>query len=300
MQAVKAELKLIMAMLIFGSIGIFVKAINLPSVEIVLLRTIIGSIFLAIIFLFTGQTMNIKAIIGNLPILIIVGIFLGGNWVFLFKAYNHTTVSIATLLYYSAPIMVFLLSPIIFKEKLTSHKIIGAIITIIGMVVINGINSDGQGLSLGIIYGLLSALFYGLVMITNKFIKNLSGLESSFIQLLIAAIIMIIYTLSTSESALQIPSGYDLIWVVILGVVHTGIACYLYFSSMQELPSQTIAIMSYIDPASALIFSAIFLGERLSMIQILGALMILGGTAYNQLYEGRTQTKDVNKLKESL
>lgn len=281
----KAEVKLILAMLIFGSIGIFVKHINLPSLDIVVLRTLIGSAFLGLVFFFTNQSIESKVILKNLPLLICAGLVLGGNWVFLFEAYRYTSVSIATLLYYTAPVVVFLLSPLIFKEKMTLYKTLGIIITVVGMLIINSGGVNGKGGNLGMLYGLISALLYGLIMIINKLIKDLSGLESTFIQLLIAGVIMLSYALILAKGPLQLPRGLDLILVTIVGVVHTGLACYLYFSSMKELAGQTIAIMSYIDPASALIFSAIFLQERLSIYQIIGAFMILGGTAFSQKME---------------
>lgn len=295
MKKIKAEFKIIIAMLIFGSIGIFVKLINLPSVEIVLLRTVIGSTFIGSILLFTKQALDFKAIKQNLKVLLIAGVVLGGNWVFLFEAYQYSSVGIATLIHYSAPALVFILSPIVLKEKLTSQKVIGIMATIIGMLIINGINGSGQGISLGIIYGIISASLYACIMILNKFIEDLSGLETTFIQLFIAGIVMAVYTFVTMRSSFIIPRGSDLIMVVIVGVVHTGIACYLYFSSMRELPGQTIAIMSYIDPASTLIFSAIFLQERLTLFQVFGALLILGGTAFSQLYKQSSAKQETSK-----
>lgn len=295
MKKIKAEFKIIIAMLIFGSIGIFVKLINLPSVEIVLLRTVIGSTFIGSILLFTKQALDFKAIKQNLKVLLIAGVVLGGNWMFLFEAYQYSSVGIATLIHYSAPALVFILSPIVLKEKLTSQKVIGIMATIIGMLIINGINGSGQGISLGIIYGIISASLYACIMILNKFIEDLSGLETTFIQLFIAGIVMAVYTFVTMRSSFIIPRGSDLIMVVIVGVVHTGIACYLYFSSMRELPGQTIAIMSYIDPASTLIFSAIFLQERLTLFQVFGALLILGGTAFSQLYKQSSAKQETSK-----
>lgn len=295
MKKIKAEFKIIIAMLIFGSIGIFVKLINLPSVEVVLLRTVIGSTFIGSILLFTKQALDFKAIKQNLKVLLIAGVVLGGNWMFLFEAYQYSSVGIATLIHYSAPALVFILSPIVLKEKLTSQKVIGIMATIIGMLIINGINGSGQGISLGIIYGIISASLYACIMILNKFIEDLSGLETTFIQLFIAGIVMAVYTFVTMRSSFIIPRGSDLIMVVIVGVVHTGIACYLYFSSMRELPGQTIAIMSYIDPASTLIFSAIFLQERLTLFQVFGALLILGGTAFSQLYKQSSAKQETSK-----
>ncbi|MHC1746823.1 MAG: DMT family transporter [Cellulosilyticaceae bacterium] len=283
------EIKLVIAMLIFGSIGIFVKNIELPSTVIVLWRTIIGCIFLAGVLLVKREPMDRNGILKNIPQLVVAGIVLGGGWAFLFEAYRYATVSTATLLYYCAPIVVFLLSPFIFKEKISFSQVIGITGAIIGMLIINGTGIKDAASVLGVIYSLIAALLYATLMITNKFIKDLSGLESTFIQLLIASVVMGIYVLMTTGSLWHIPSSDDLMLVLILGIIHTGVACYLYFSSMQKLQGQTISVMSYIDPSSALIFSAIFLDERLSLLQIIGGLLILGGTAFSQLFKFNKQ-----------
>lgn len=285
----KSQLKFIIAMLIFGSIGLFVKAINLPSDVIVLMRTIVGSIFIALVMLIGKQRVNKKGIISNLPVLILSGLVLGGNWAFLFEAYKYTTVSAATLIYYCAPIIVFLLSPIIFKEKLTVGKIVGVIMAIIGMAIVNGIGIGGSNPSLGLICGIVSAVFYATLMIVNKFIKDLSGLEITLSQLIVAAIVMLTYVLIVNKGMFSFGSSKEIALLVTVGIVHTGIACYLYFSSMQSLPSQSIAMLSYIDPVSALLFSGVFLGERLSVLQLLGAILILGGTAFSQIYKRKNK-----------
>lgn len=286
----KPELNLLVAMLIFGSIGIFVKNINLPSTAIVLWRTIIGSTFLALVFLLTKQPINLQGIKDNLALLIAAGIVLGGGWALLFEAFRLTTVSIAILLHYCAPVVVFILSPILFQEKMTVHKVIGIIAAILGMVIINATGVGGTGFSSGVVCALASAVLHASLMILNKFLKGLSGLESTFFQLIIAMLVMAIYTGITTGRVLHIPTGHDVILVGTVGILHTGIACYIYFSSMQKLPGQTIAIMSYIDPASTLIFSAIFLQERLTILQIVGALLILGGTAFSQLSKVHRQS----------
>ncbi len=291
----KSEFKFIISMLIFGSIGLFVKAINMPSSVIVLMRAIIGSLFLILVIITRKQFINRKKILNNLPVLMLSGFVLGAGWVFLFEAYRYTTVSGATLLYYCAPIIVFLLSPILFKESLTWSKIVGIVVAIIGMLIVNGLGIGGSNPYLGLICGVLSALFYATLMILNKFIKNLSGLESTLVQLMIASFVMTVYVLLRHENKWSFNSGMEMFLLITVGILHTGVACYLYFSSIQKLPGQTIAVLSYIDPVSALFFSALFLGERLSLLQILGAFLVLGGTAFSQFYinQGRAQNQQV-------
>ena len=276
------KVKFILAMLIFGSIGIFIKNIQLPSQAIVQWRTIIGSIFLLFIFIGKGKKIDIESIKKNIIPLIIAGIVLGANWAFMFQAFQYTSVGVVTLLYYSAPIIVFFLSPIIFKEKIRLRQLLGITAAIIGMLIINSVSKIENGLSLGIVYGLVSALFYAALMISNKFIRDVDGISNTFIQLFVAMIVMTSYIFITTKRLIYIPEGQDILLIAIVGIVHTGIAFYMYISSMQELKGQNISILSYIDPSSALIFAFVFLGEKLTPSQILGAVLILGGTLFSQ------------------
>jgi len=277
-----SKIKFIIAMLIFGSIGIFVRNIHLPSPAIVQWRTIIGSIFLFCIFLVRKKGIDRQGIRKNLIPLILAGIVLGGGWAFLFEAYGHTSVGIATMAYYCAPIAVFVLSPIIFREKVISKQVVGMVAAILGMIVVNVSGAEGEVFSIGVLYGLIAALFYAALMITNKFVRGISAMESTWVPLMVAAIVMSTYVFFTTGQMIHLPKGNDIWLVLVLGVVHTGIAYHLYFSAIQELSGQSISILSYIDPASALLFALIFLGEKLSLYQLLGALLIFGGTIYSQ------------------
>ena len=280
-----AKIKLIAAMLIFGSIGLFVKNIDLPSSMIALVRGIIGSIFLFTASYITRQKTSWKAIKPNLIPLIISGAAIGVNWIFLFQAYKYTTVSKATLCYYFAPVIVMFLSPFILKEKLNAVKIMCIIGAMAGMFLIVGAGNSAaeNNQLLGIIYGLAAAALYASVIITNKFIKNLSGMESGMVQLTAAAVVLVPYVLVTEKVSLAQLDFKSVVLLLAVGIIHTGIAYLLYFSAILKLKGQTIAIYSYIDPISAIVMSSIFLGERMTLIQVLGGILILGTTFINEL-----------------
>jgi len=280
-----SKAKFIMAMLIFASIGIFVKNIDLPSPIIVQWRTIIGSIFLFLLFIIRKKKIDIQGIKNNLIPLIIAGLVLGGGWAFLFEAYHHTSVGMATMAYYCAPIGVFILSPIIFREKVSSRQVIGMVAAILGMLVVNVLGTKGEVFSIGVVYGLIAALFYAILMITNKFVRGISPVESTWVPLIVAGIVMSTYVFFTTGKIIHLPHASELWLVLILGVVHTGIAYHLYFSAIHQLTGQSISILSYIDPGSALLFALVFLGERLSLYQLLGAVLIFGGTIFSQTGE---------------
>ncbi|MEY7999860.1 DMT family transporter [Clostridium sp. Mt-5] len=276
-----AKLNIIISMLIFGSIGVFVKNINLPSAELAFFRASIGSLFLICVCFIKSEKISFRSIKANLLLLIMSGMALGLNWIFLFQAYKYTTIPNATLSYYFAPIFVILLSPLFLKEKLTIAKISCVIIAMAGLFLIlnTGANTTGSYNHLkGIIYGLLGAVLYASVILMNKFIKNLSGFETTLIQLIMAAMVLllsIIYKNNLNTAAISHKAWF---FIFIVGIIHTGIAYLLYFTSVKELSGQSIAILSYIDPISAVFISSIFLGETMTLIQIAGGILILGST----------------------
>ena len=270
----------IIAMLIFGSIGIFVQAIPLRSSEIVAARTILGSLFLYMVLVLKRRKPDWAPVKKHLGMLIISGIVMGSNWMFLFLAYQYTSVSVATLLYYGAPVLVLFLSPFLFGEKLTRSKFTGILAAVIGMVLVNGTQTGGVDPRRGMIYGLLAAVFYAALILLNKRITDVPAVEKTLVQMLAAAVVMSTYAALTHNGSWYLPGGTGFLALLTIGFVHTGIAYLLYISSMSELSSQTIALSSYIDPASALLFSAVFLHEELTAVQLLGAAFILGGSAF--------------------
>lgn len=277
----RSEVKNITAMLIFGTIGIFVRNIDLSSKETALSRGIIGSLFLIVVLICSKEKISFQGIKKNILILFLSGIGIGLNWIFLFQAYKYTTVSTATLSYYSAPVIVTILSPIILKERLSLIKFLCVIGAMTGMIFIAG-NSESSGAvynhTLGIIYGVSAAVFYASVIIMNKFIKGLGGLETTVTQLILASIVLVPYVIMTGGFDFSRMTKISYTSLIILGVIHTGFAYFLYFSSLKELKGQTIAVLSYIDPISAVIISSLFLGEKMTFLQIVGGILILGST----------------------
>ncbi len=278
-----------MTMLIFGSIGVFVKKIELSSSEIAFLRGVIGSLFLLIASFLVKHKPSYKALKENALLLLLSGAAIGLNWIFLFESYRYTTISNATISYYFAPIFVMILAPWVLKEKLTSVKIICIVTAMIGLfLIVNpgpGGTSGSQNHTLGIFYGLLAAAFYASIILMNKFIKNLSGFEITLVQLMAAALVLFPYLLWQGNLNFAGLTSTSIIIILVIGIVHTGLAYFLYFTSIQELKGQTIAILSYIDPISAVIIAAIFLNEGMTWIQIIGGVLVLGSTFLSEKLE---------------
>lgn len=291
------KFKLVTAMLIFGSIGVFVKKINLTSSEIAFLRGVIGSVFLICARFFVRQKPSFKAIKKNSLLLVLSGGAIGLNWIFLFESYKYTTISNATLCYYFAPIFVMILAPFVLKEKLTPLKV-GCILTaMIGLFLIVNMGGDtargSYNHTVGILFGLAAAVLYASVILMNKFIKNLSGYETTLVQLIVAALVLLPYILMKEHLSFSDLNSTSLLFILILGIIHTGIAYFLYFTAVKELKGQTIAVLSYIDPISAVIIAAIFLGESMGFVQMFGGVLILSSTFLSEILEAKGQKEAI-------
>jgi RarD protein len=293
----QGKLKMIIAMLIFGSIGVFVRNINLPSSEIALLRGVIGSIFLICASFFVKQRFSFQSIKENSILLILSGAAIGFNWIFLFQSYQYTTISNATLSYYFAPLFVMILAPVVLKEKLTIVKVGCMITAMVGLFLVvnieNGTSTMMYHHIVGILYGLLAAVFYASIILMNKFIKNLSGYETTLVQLMVGVLVLFPYVLSKDHLNFSGLNSHTIVFMLILGIIHTGVAYFLYFTAFKDLKGQTIAVLSYIDPISAVIIAAIVLSEGMSFIQIIGGILILGSTFLSE----KLERKELNNRK---
>ena len=284
----KYKFGLIFSMLIFGTIGILRRNIGLSSGALAMVRGYIGGACLIIYMLLRGVRPDVGALKRNIWKLLVSGAFIGLNWMLLFEAYNHTSVATATLCYYMAPVMVMLLSPVVLKERLTKRQLICAFAAVAGMVPVSGILSvDGFAASeiKGVLLGLGAAALYGCVILMNKRITSVGAMDRTVVQLFAAAAVVTPYVFAAEGFALSDIAGRDLIFVLIAGVIHTGAAYAMYFGSMTRLPARTVALVSYIDPVSAVILSAAVLGETMSPIGWAGAAVVLGAMAVSELPE---------------
>jgi len=282
-ESAKSKLMFLLAMFIFGSIGIFRRYIPLPSGMIAMCRGFIGVVFLLIVMLVIGRKISKDAIRQNLVILCISGALIGFNWILLFEAYNYTTVATATLCYYMAPVFVILMSPIVLQEKLTVKKLICALVALVGMVFVSGFFEVGiSNVSelTGVFFGLGAGLLYGIIMLLNKKLHDIEGYDKSLVQLFMAAAVLVPYVLMVEGDAVAAVTWTPLIVVMtlVVGIIHTGFAYTIYFGAMGGLKAQTIALYSYLDPIIAVILSAVLLSENLSLAGWIGAGMILGAT----------------------
>lgn len=286
----KSLIFFIASMVIFGTNGLIVANISLGSAEIVLMRTFLGSLFLLAIVL-VKRSFSFADLKADLVPATIGGAALGLNWVLLFSAYRSAGVGLSTLTYYCGPIIVLALSPVLFKEKLTWNKLLAIAAVAVGMFCITGDIEPGSDVQTGILFGGGAALLYASLIVANKRVKRLSGLNCAMYELIVAFFVVLIYLIASNAKLPVIPAAEDIIWVLVIGLVNTGLAYYLYFSSLQKLPGQTVALVCYIDPLTALLVSGAFLGEKLLAVQIAGAVLILGGACLGELKFKKTENK---------
>lgn len=275
----------ISSMLIFGTIGIFRRYIPLPSAFLAFSRGILGGLFLMAFLKLKRRKPEERLPVRTALWLAVSGAVMGVNWILLFEAYNYTTVAVATLCYYMQPTIVVLLSPVLFKERLTLRKGACAAVAVIGMVLVSGVIGGGPqaGDPRGVLFGLGAAVCYAVVVIMNKKITGVEAFQKTKVQLMSAGIVMIPYLLLTGGFSVDGVSALTVILLLAVGIVHTGVAYVLYFGSLEGLKAQSAAIFSYIDPVAALFFSALFLREPLSLPGIAGAVMIIGSAVVSEI-----------------
>lgn len=280
-----ARLMLSISMIIFGTIGLLSRNIDVSSGELALYRAVLASVLLIVYLLIKKQKIHLKEIKKELIFLLLSGMAMGINWILLFEAYKYTTISAATLSYYFAPVLVTVICPFLFREKLTKIQIICFIMSTIGLVLITGIGNVGESGTdlIGILFGLGAAAFYATVILLNKFIKKVEGIHRTLLQFLAAILILVPYVMCTGGCSLGKLDGKGWICLLIIGLVHTGVTYCMYFSALKELKGQEAAILSYIDPLVAVLISVLVLGEPMSGWQIVGGVCILGFTLWNEL-----------------
>ncbi|MEA0554568.1 DMT family transporter [Lysinibacillus irui] len=278
------KLAFVLSMVIFGAVGVFARYIPLASSEIAFWMSGIGACFLLVIFIYKKESFARSAIVLNKWPLLISSVALCGNWIFLFQAYKETTIANAALSYYFAPVLVICLSPIILKEKLVARKIVYVGVALIGLfLIVQSQNVENSGHLIGIVYGLIAACFYTVLTFTNKNIRGLKEPHNTIIQLCLAAFFLSLYIVGTTGFQVMQINFASILLLIVLGIVHAGIGFYLFFLGMSQLKGQSIAILSYIDPLTSLVISTMIIGEKMTLLQLIGAILLLGSTLQSEI-----------------
>lgn len=289
----KYKIELVLSMLIFGSIGIFVKECGLPSGLLASARGVFGALALLLIGLTAKKKNSFTNIKDNIKILLPAGIAIGFNWILLFEAYRFTSVAVATVCYYLAPVFIAVFSAVIFKERLTPIKLVCMAASLAGTVLVSGVSKTGTNKAtiIGMALGIGAAVLYAAAVTLNKSLKDIPSVDATTVQLFIAGIAVLPYALIKSDYAVNSFSLKQFCILLIIIVVHTGISYAMYFSAVHKLDGQTTAVLSYIDPLAAIILSALVLNEKMTFISIIGALIILCSTLISEIFSGKSRSK---------
>ncbi|MEE1273794.1 MAG: DMT family transporter [Olegusella sp.] len=285
--------KYLASLLMFGSNGIVASAIALPSSEVVLMRTLLGALLLVAVLAVSLRRSDSHLASVDHPrqalSLAISGAALGISWIFLFAAYRLIGVGIATLAYYIGPVIVMALSPILFKESLTPVKLMGFAAVVAGAFLVVAQGGAGSINAGGLALGGMAALMYAVMVVFSKRASDVGGVEAATVQIVASFAAVAVYSVATGQlPAVSELVSADLPAVITLGLVNTGLGCYLYFSAMGVLPVQRVAVFGYLEPLSAVVLSALVLGEAMGPVRILGATLIIGGAASCELLGQRT------------
>ena len=276
MEQRRARGMLAAAAVIFGTLAPFVRGISVSSGELALYRAVMAALLVGGYLLVSGQKLALRANRREAALLLLSGTAMGVNWILLFEAYRYTTVSVATLSYYFAPVLVTAACPLLFHERLTGKQIVCFVMSTLGLVLVIGVGGFRGGADVrGVLFGLGAAAFY----------RSVAGIQRTFLQFLAAIVILIPYVAATGGVSLGTLDARGWVCLLIVGFFHTGVTYCLYFSALRELPGQEVALLSYMDPLVAVIVSVTVLGEPVTAPQLAGGALILGFTLWNELPE---------------
>lgn len=294
MNSKRASFQYFAALLMFGMNGVVASHIALSSYEVVFTRTLLGSLFTMLLFALKRQKIRLLNNRKGGFCLFLSGVAMGISWILLYEAYRQLGVGVASLAYYCGPVVVMALSPVLFAEKLTREKVSGFAAVLLGMLLVNMQALQGGKTVWGLFCGIMSAFMYAVMVIFNKKVDGITGSENTMWQMLSGFLTLAVFMGLRQGFSLQIMPE-SVLPILILGLFNTGLGCYFYFSSIGYLPVQTVAVCGYLEPLSAVLFAALFLDERMTLLQLAGAALIIGGAAFSE-GTGRRSTPAVRRL----
>ncbi len=292
MNRLSPRLQIILSMLIFGTIGVFRRWIPFPSSVISLVRSTVGLFFLLAVRFLLHKSVDRSAVKRNLPKLLVSGAMLGINWILLFEAYNYTSVAAATMCYYMAPVFIILISAAAFGEKLTLRKGLCAAAAVFGMLLVSGIFSTGFHGAKGLLFGLAAAALYALIVIINRMLREISAEDRTIMQFAVSSLVMLPYVLLTEDLGSLQPTAAVVLLLLLVGILHTGIAYVLYFGSVSGVSAQTAALLSYIDPVVAVLLSVTLLKESMNLSALFGAALVIAAMIISEIDPAPSEKKN--------
>ncbi len=268
--------KMTLAMIIFASGGIFFTGIGLPPAIVASVRAVVGMAFLAVVLGFYRSRSGFAGFKKNAFAIILSGVALAFNWIFLFSAYQRTTDGVVAVCYGLAPVMVLLTAPLFLREKVTLLNVACVLGAFAGTVLLSGVFGNKYPDIIGVMYALIAAALYCAVIIINKKIGNITCLDNAFYQFVVASVVSVAYAFFTVRNVTFTVTSQAVWKLLVISVLHTGIAYALMYSAMKKMTAQSWGILSYIEPLAAAVIGYFILEHNLNHIQLLGAFLILG------------------------
>ena len=289
MNLTAVKIKYLIAVLLYGTIGFMLRFVSLPTEIVVFFRAFIGFVTLLLIMKIRGVKADRQSVRANLAKLIFSGIFLGLNWVFLFASYRHTTVAIASLCNYMAPIIIIVVAPLFLPDRISFKKFLCVLAAVFGMILISGVfaGEGGRANPVGIALGIAGALCFVGLAILNRQITGISFYDRAELQLLAAAAVVLPFAIGSAVREEFTVDARSVIIVLVLGVVHTGVAYCFYFDGLARLPLTTYAVLGYLEPVTSVLFSVFLLHERMSLAGLAGTVLIIGAALASELISAR-------------
>lgn len=270
------RLKIISSMLIWGSVGIFARFSNLDGLTLAFLRVLFGSLFFVIFYSLRQRSWlsaSFQSIKPNVGKVFLLGTVLGLNWVFFFSAVLHTQIAKALMIYYLAPVIVFILASAFLGEKITPKRAVLISIAFLGSLIIVSQEeiSFSNGDFLGILFALLAAFFYAGVTLLGRHLREIESSALTFFQLAFATLILAPFALRRGFT----PSWSSFLVSLLIALIHTVFALLLYMQGLKEVEANESAILSYLDPMSAVLYAFLIFGEVPSLLTVIGGGLIL-------------------------
>lgn len=285
------RIKLVFVMIIWGSLGVFTRSIPLSALSLAFLRALIAlPVLFTIMKIKKAEPVKLRQLIPY----IISGILLGLGWLTLFYGYKHTSISSAVIIYNMCPVYVTILAPLVLKEAISKFQTAVIFASFYGLFLIVGNNlSEGYG-TMGLALSAVSGMLYAAIVMINRSIKiRVENHTATFVQILAAMLTLLPFVLI--DGNIDTVVHLDLlaaVYTVLLGILHTGVAYTLFFSVYAHMKSVEIVTYSYLEPLFGILFSVIFIGEKLTPPQIIGGLLILGSTYLGEMIKDRKRIKE--------
>lgn len=287
------KIKLVLVMIIWGSLGVFTRSIPLSALSLAFLRAFIA---LPVLFVVMKMKKVDKVKWQLLMPYLISGVLLGFGWLTLFYGFKHTSISSAVIIYNMCPVYVMIFAPLVLKETISKIQIGVIFASFIGLFLIVGHNLlEGYGY-MGLALSAVSGMLYATIVLINRSIKvRVDNQVATFVQILTSMMVLLPFVLMDGDIIRVVNlDPMAITYTILLGILHTGVAYTIFFSLYEHMKSVEIVSYSFLEPLFGILFSVIFVGETLTFVQIVGGFLILGSTYIGEMFQDRKLSLEKN------